>query len=170
MTALAADALGGIQFTADPALACGFVDLGARAAVGDETVDLFVVTLDGADPSPAGDDHRPAALASLKGAADGQLAAALTNVFAAARAAHPRLRPGGCLLFVLANASAAHAEDDPARAALGSLTRTLALEWAPERVNALVCGDPRDAVEAAALIAWPASRTLTGAVIDVAVE
>jgi NAD(P)-dependent dehydrogenase (short-subunit alcohol dehydrogenase family) len=153
MSALAADALTGIDFVAGRPLNRGLVELGAREAGDQEPVDLFVVPL-----APG---------SSLDFAAGGALAGALTEAFATAREAFPRLRPGGCLLFVLADSSPDHADTDPARAAIGSLTRTLALEWAPDRrVNALVCADPADAVEAAALIAWPASRTLTGAVID----
>jgi hypothetical protein len=153
MSVLAADALTGIDFTAGHPLCRGLVELGAREAGDQEPVDLFVVAL---DPG-----------SSLDVAADGELAAALTEAFAAAREAFARLRPGGCLLFVLTGASADHADTDPARSSIGSLTRTVALEWAPERrVNALICARPEDAVEATALIAWPASRTLTGTVLD----
>lgn len=153
MIAFATDALAGIDFAAGHALSRGLVELGAREAGDQEPVDLFVVWL------------KPGS--SLDHAAEGGLAAALTEAFAAARDAFARVRPGGCLLFVLAGASADHADTDPARAAIGSLTRTLALKWAPDRrVNALICARPEDAVEATALIAWPASRTLTGAVLD----
>jgi NAD(P)-dependent dehydrogenase (short-subunit alcohol dehydrogenase family) len=153
MSPLAVDALTGIDFAAGHALNRGLVELGAREAGDQEPVDLFVVSV-----VPG---------SSLDLAAGGQFAGALTEAFANAREAFARLRPGGCLLFVLAGASADHADTDPARAAIGSLTRTLALEWAPDRrVNALVCARPEDAIEAVALIAWPASRTLTGAVLD----
>jgi NAD(P)-dependent dehydrogenase (short-subunit alcohol dehydrogenase family) len=153
MSPLAADALTGIDFAAGRPLNRGLVEFGAREAGDQESVDLFVVSL---DPG-----------SSLDIAAGGALAEALIEAFAAAREAFARLRPGGCLLFVLADASADHADTDLARAAIGSLTRTLALEWAPERrVNALICVRPEDAVEAVALIAWRASRTLTGAVLD----
>jgi NAD(P)-dependent dehydrogenase (short-subunit alcohol dehydrogenase family) len=153
MSRLPADALAGVDFAAERPLNHGLHELGAREAGHQESVDLFVASL---DPGP-----------SLDLAAGGGLAGSLTEVFATAREAFARLRPGGCLLFVLTDASADHADTDPARAAIGSLTRTLALEWAPDRrVNALVCARPEDAIETAALIAWPASRTLTGAVID----
>jgi NAD(P)-dependent dehydrogenase (short-subunit alcohol dehydrogenase family) len=153
MSALAPAALSGIDFAAERPLNRGLIGLGAREAGDKESVDLFIVSL---DPG-----------SSLELAAGGELAAALTDAFANAREALTQLRPGGCLLFVLAGASADHADTDPARAAIGSLTRTLALEWAPDRrVNALVCARPDDAIEAVALIAWPAARTLTGAVVD----
>jgi hypothetical protein len=153
MTALAPDALTGIDFAAEHPLSRGLVDLGAREAGDQEPVDLFVVSL---EPG-----------SSLDLAAGGELAAAITEAFGAGREAFVRLRAGGCLLFVLAGASAEHADVDPGRAAIGSLTRTLALEWAPDRrVNALICARPEDAIEAVALVAWPASRTLTGAVLD----
>jgi NAD(P)-dependent dehydrogenase (short-subunit alcohol dehydrogenase family) len=168
----------------------GLIVFGAILVTNEDPVDLAVVVVrqsnpgeprpvetppvDAAEPQPVAapsldaSDRRPAASPPLDAAADGTLAAALVEGFAAGRDAFVRLRPGGCLLFVLAGASRGHADIDPARAAIGSLTRTLALEWAPDRrVNALVCGRPEDAIEAAALIAWPASRTLTGAVLDV---
>jgi hypothetical protein len=146
----------------------GLAELGAELVANDGSADLIVVAVDGAGrPSDRGASP-PVADPSLDGAADGALAGALTEAFAAAREAFGRLRPGGCLLFVLAGAAANHADVDAERAAIGSLTRTLALEWAPERrVNALVCANPEDAIEVVALIAWPASRTLTGTVLDV---
>jgi NAD(P)-dependent dehydrogenase (short-subunit alcohol dehydrogenase family) len=173
----------------------GLIALGANLVTDEGPVDLAVVAIDGVgrrsnpdEPQPVAAraldasyprpvtapplddaDPQPVAAPSLDAAADGTLAAGLTEAFAAARDAFPRLRPGGCLLFVLADASADHADTDPARAAIGSLTGTLALEWAPgRRVNALICARPEDAIEVAALIAWPASRTLTGAVLDLA--
>jgi hypothetical protein len=129
------------------ALAGGLAGLGARIAAEDAPVDLLLVPVDGS--------------ASLDEAASGALADSLTAAFSAARDGASRLRPGGCLLFVLSPA------DAPARAAVASLTRTLALEWAPDlRVNAIACADPADAVDLAALVAWRASRTLTGAVLE----
>jgi NAD(P)-dependent dehydrogenase (short-subunit alcohol dehydrogenase family) len=171
MTALTPDALAGIAVAAAPTaaggemdatavLAGGLIALGATPVTDDEPVDLATPSIDAAGP-------RPVAASSLDAAADGALAAALTEAFGAGREAFARLRPGGCLLFVLSGASADHADIDSPRAAIGSLTRTLALEWAPDRrVNALICARPEDAIEAAALIVWPASRTLTGAVLD----
>jgi NAD(P)-dependent dehydrogenase (short-subunit alcohol dehydrogenase family) len=174
MSALATDALAGIAVAVAPSAAGGetgaaagliggLIALGANLIADEGAVDLAVVVAQRSNP----DEPQPVAAPSLDDAADGTLAAGLTEAFAAARDAFPRLRPDGCLLFVLADSSADHADTDPARAAIGSLTRTLALEWAPERrVNALICARPDDTIEAAALIAWPASRTLTGAVID----
>lgn len=158
MTALAPDALAGLDVGyARPvaaveirALAGGLADLGARIAGDDAPVDLLLVPVDGSAP--------------LDAAADGALADSLTTAFAAARDGAPRLRPGACLLFVISPADAA------ARAAVASLTRTLALEWAPDlRVNAIACADPTDALDLAALVAWRASRTLTGAVLTVCI-
>jgi NAD(P)-dependent dehydrogenase (short-subunit alcohol dehydrogenase family) len=154
-------------------LAVVAVDGVGRRSNPDEPQPVAARALDASYPRPVtappldDADSQPVAAPSLDAAADGTLAAVLTEAFAAARDAFPRLRPGGSLLFVLADASADHADTDPARAAIGSLTRTLALEWAPgRRVNALICARPEDAIEVAALIAWPASRTLTGAVLD----
>jgi NAD(P)-dependent dehydrogenase (short-subunit alcohol dehydrogenase family) len=187
MSALAADALAGIAATpgadggetgAAEALVDGLIALGVTLVTDNGPVDLAIVAI-GGDGRPDLAGAEPSAAASLgargdgalDAAADGILAAALTKAFGSAREAFARLRPGGCLLFVLADASPEHADADPARAAIGSLTRTLALEWAPDRrVNALICARPGDAVEAAALIAWPASRTLTGAVLDLVDE
>jgi NAD(P)-dependent dehydrogenase (short-subunit alcohol dehydrogenase family) len=153
LSRLAADALAGldIAYAGDSVrpLAGGLVALGARIAVDDAPVDLLLVPLDGAS--------------SLDDAADGALAAALTAAFSTARDGASRLRPGGCLLLVLAPAG------DLARAAVESLTRTLARECAPAlRVNAIACADPADAVDLAALVAWRASRPLTGAILDAA--
>jgi NAD(P)-dependent dehydrogenase (short-subunit alcohol dehydrogenase family) len=178
MSALAADALTGIAVAVAPSaaaeetgaaatLAGGLIALGANLVTDEGPVDLAVVAVDGVGRRSNLGRPRSAAAPSLDAAADGTLAAALTAAFAAAREAFAQLRPGGCLLFVLADASADHVDIDPARAAIASLTRTLALEWAPERrVNALICARLEDAVEATALIAWAASRTLTGAVLD----
>lgn len=151
MTVLAADALAGLDIahTGDAvrSLAGGLVELGARIATDAATVDLMLVPVEHAS--------------SLDDAADGTLATALTIAFSAARDGASRLRPGGCVLFVLSPV------DDISRAAVESLTRTLALEWAPDlRVNAIVCADPADAVDLAALVAWRSSRTLTGAVLE----
>jgi hypothetical protein len=125
----------------------GLVGLGATAA-DQGAVDLLLVPVD--------------ADGSLDAAADGELATALAGAFAAARDNAARIHPGGCVLFVLES-------DDPARAAVGSLTKTLALEWAPSlRVNTIVCADPGGATSLIALVASPASRALTGAVLEVA--
>jgi NAD(P)-dependent dehydrogenase (short-subunit alcohol dehydrogenase family) len=175
MSALAPDALAGIAIATAPTadegetaaaavLVGGLIALGAKLITDGELVDLAFVVV---DQRPSPDEPRPIAGPSLDDAADGELATSLTEAFGAARKVFARLRSGGCLLFVLAGASADHVDTDPAGAAIGSLTRTLALEWAPERrVNALICVRPQDAIEAAALIAWPASRTVTGAVLD----
>ncbi len=126
-------------------LVAGLVELDADA-VDQGAVDLLLVPVD--------------ADGSLDAAADAALAAAVTGAFGAARDNAARICPGGCVLFVLTS-------EDPAHAAVGSLAKTLALEWAPSlRVNAIVCPDPADAVGLVALIASPASRALTGAVLD----
>lgn len=158
MSALAADALSGLAVRRFgpglAALARGLAGLGAELVEDDGGADLALVAVDAGGPP-------------LDAAADGALATALTTGFRLARDAEPALRPGGCLLFLLCRGDGAEAADDPARAGIAALTRTLALEWAPERrVNALVCRGPEDAVELAALVAWRPSRTLTGAVID----
>jgi hypothetical protein len=125
----------------------GLVAAGAEA-VDQGAVDLLLVPVD--------------VQGSLDAAANGDLAAALTGAFGAARDNAARIHPGGCVLFVLES-------DDPARAAVGSLTKTLALEWAPSlRVNTIVCADPGGATSLIALVASPASRALTGAVLEVA--
>jgi hypothetical protein len=87
-------------------------------------------------------------------AADGSLAAALTEAFVAAKARAPER---GCLVFRFAGAEAEHA-------GVSALTRTLALEWAPRgiRVNA-VRGDGDELIR---FLATPASRLVTGAVLD----
>jgi NAD(P)-dependent dehydrogenase (short-subunit alcohol dehydrogenase family) len=194
LSALAADALAGLEIgralpADDPdddmrALAGGLALLGARLAEDGAPLDLLLVPVDA--PRPAADGEigarapastprngadaaaRPAAPpTSLTAAASGELAGALTTAFAAARDGRARLRAGGCLLFVLSPAPAGPPAEDPAHAALASLTRTLALEWAPEhRVNALAGPRPADAVDLAALLAWRPSRTLTGAILD----
>jgi NAD(P)-dependent dehydrogenase (short-subunit alcohol dehydrogenase family) len=164
------------------ALAGGLAELGARISAADPPVDLLLVPVDGKPPRPTA--NLPVADAgalpaggrtsvtnslatltyrdsTLDAAADGMLAAALTAAFTVARDGASRLRPGGCLLFVLSPVDAV------ARAAVASLTRTLALEWAPDhRVNAIACPNPADAVDLVALVAWRASRTLTGAILD----
>jgi hypothetical protein len=155
MTRLAPDSLAGVKvgFAAPSGagaagsadLLAGLVGLGAKA-VDQGAVDLLLVPIE--------------ADASLDAAADGTLAASLIAAFAAARDGASRLCPGGCVLFLLTG-------EDPARAAIGSLTRTLALEWAPSlRVNAIVRRDPAAAVDLIALVAGRASRALTGAVLE----
>jgi len=90
-------------------------------------------------------------LAGLRALSDRRLTAALHL----ARCAAPRLRPGGSLTFV--SGSAAHrphwggALDSAACAALEGLTRALALELAPLRVNALRPGAIDTPLLAAAL-------------------
>jgi hypothetical protein len=169
MSALATDALCGIAVAgAASDLAGGLATFGAELVVGDAPADVLIVAIDGGARAPEESADQSTAAYSLDAAANGALATAVAEAFGAARDGLARLRPGKCMLFVLTDASADHADTDPARAAIGSLTRTLALEWAPERrVNALVCARSEDAVEAVALIAWRASRTLTGAVIDI---
>jgi len=179
LSALAPDALAGLEVgyagaqqdapaptSADGegmrSLAGGLAELGARIAADDAPVDLLLVPVDG-EPSTADGDSSPGrgATDSLDAAATGAMAASLTAAFSAARDGAPRIRPGGCLVFVLSLA------DIAAHAAITSLTRTLALEWAPDvRVNAIACTRPADAVDLAALVAWRPSRTLTGAVLD----
>jgi hypothetical protein len=91
----------------------------------------------------------------------GAVADALAAAFATARDAHDRLVPGDCVVFL--------ADRTPVvGAAVASLTRSLALEWAPDglRVNAIRAAAPADADD---LIAWlraPAALMLTGAVLE----
>jgi hypothetical protein len=169
VSALATDALSGIAVAGAPSdLAGGLAAVGAELVEADAQANLLIVAIDGGARASEDSADQSAAAHSLDAATNGALATAVAEAFGAARDGLARLRPGGCMLFVLTDASADHADTDPARAAIGSLTRTLALEWGPERrVNALVCARSEDAVEAVALIAWRASRTLTGAVIDV---
>jgi hypothetical protein len=93
----------------------------------------------------------------------GAVAAAVTAAFATARDRRGELAPGGTLLFVVA--------DEPVvLAAMTSLTRTLALEWAPEqvRVNAVRCPEPARAAGAACWLASAPAAMLTGAVLPAA--
>jgi hypothetical protein len=176
LSALAADALAGLEvgYAGETlrALAGGLAELGARIADVDAPVGLLLVPVNGRrPPGDAGDSSIDAAATgtpaadtsspSLDRAATGDLADSLTAAFSAARDGASRIRPGGCLLFVQ------FPTDPVARAAVASLTRTLALEWAPDlRVNGLACEHPADAVDLAALVTWPAGRTLTGAILD----
>jgi hypothetical protein len=165
LSALAADALTGLDvgYAGDALrpLAGGLAELGARIAAGDAPIDLLLVSVDGSPSTDGRASSFAGAAPSLDGAADGTSANALTAAFSSARDGASRLRPGGSLIFVLSPA------DDVIRAAVASLTRTLALEWGPDaRVNALACAEPNDAVELAALVAWRASRTLTGGVLE----
>ena len=97
---------------------------------------------------------------TLAGAAAGTLAGSLAAAFAEARAGLDELGDGGCVVFRYAGGPAL-------RSGLTSLTRTLALEWAPRgiRVNA-VTGAAAETIELVRLLASPASRMVTGAVID----
>jgi hypothetical protein len=165
LSALAPDALAGLEvgYAGETlrGLAGGLAELGVRIAADDAPVDLLLVPVD-ARPSVEGTDASTTSASAppLGTAAEGDLAAALTASFSAARDGASRIRPGGCLLFVLFPA------DEVPHAAVASLTRTLALEWAPGlRVNAITCAHPADAVDLAALVAWRPSRTLTGAVL-----
>jgi NAD(P)-dependent dehydrogenase (short-subunit alcohol dehydrogenase family) len=96
-------------------------------------------------------------------AGSGALADALTAAFATARDAHDGLAPGDCVVFLTDRTAAVGA-------AVAALTRSLALEWAPDgvRVNAIRCADP-GSDSAAALLAWlrtPPALMLTGAVLE----
>jgi hypothetical protein len=95
-------------------------------------------------------------------AASGALAQQLACAFAQARDGVSGLGPHGSVLFLGSGGP-------EARSGLAALTRTLALEWAPRglRVNAIFgSSDPDD--DLVGLIAGPASRMLTGAIIDAA--
>lgn len=101
-------------------------------------------------------------------AADGRLAERLTGAFATARDHAGRVRPGGLVLFVLWGCA-----PRPAGAvanAAAALTRSLALEWAPRgiRVDAICCTRPEAIADEVAFLASPASRMLTGAVVQAA--
>jgi hypothetical protein len=95
-----------------------------------------------------------------EGAASGALAERLGRAFAQARDGVSSLGPSGSVLFVGSGGP-------EARSGLAALTRTLALEWAPRgvRVNA-VFGSTEPDDDLIGFIAGPASRMLTGAVID----
>jgi NAD(P)-dependent dehydrogenase (short-subunit alcohol dehydrogenase family) len=91
-------------------------------------------------------------------AATGVLAERLTTAFAAARDGARTLPEHGCVVFVVRGG-------DAARAGIASLTRTLALEWAPRRIRVnAICGD--ETGELVRFVASPASRMLTGAVLS----
>ena len=96
-------------------------------------------------------------------AAGGALASALTRAFARARDGVAALAPGDAVVLLAA--------DEPAAAgAVAALTRSLALEWAPDgiRVNAVTCAGPGAADD---VLAWLAARPalmLTGAVLEAA--
>lgn len=97
---------------------------------------------------------------TLASAAAGTVAGSLAAAFADARAGLDEVGDGGCLVF-------RYVGGPGVRSGLTSLTRTLALEWAPRgiRVNA-VAGSAAETAELVRLLASPASRMLTGAVID----
>jgi len=97
---------------------------------------------------------------SGKDAASGALAEQLANAFAQARDGASSLEPNGSVLFLGSGGP-------EARSGLAALTRTLALEWAPRglRVNA-VFGSSEPDGDLIGFITGPASRMLTGAVID----
>ena len=88
----------------------------------------------------------------------GVLAGRLTAAFEAARDGTQKLGDGGCIIFAVQGGEAL-------RAAAAGLVRSLALEWAPRRIRVnAVCGEPNP--ELIQFIASPASRMLTGAVLD----
>lgn len=93
-------------------------------------------------------------------AASGALAQQLGRAFAQARDGASSLGPHGSVLFLGSGGP-------EARSGLAALTRTLALEWAPRgvRVNA-VFGSSEAAADLIGFVCGPASRMLTGAVID----
>ena len=93
-------------------------------------------------------------------AASGALAQQLGRAFAQARDGASALGPNGSVLFLGSGGP-------EARSGLAALTRTLALEWAPQgvRVNA-VFGSSKPDDDLIGFISGPASRMLTGAVID----
>lgn len=88
-------------------------------------------------------------------ASSGALARTFVEAFGSARDSDAR-----CVVFAVHGGGAA------ARAGASALVRSLALEWAPRgiRVNAVV--GEGDAGELIRFIASPASRMLTGAVLD----
>jgi citronellol/citronellal dehydrogenase len=101
----------------------------------------------------------------LHQAAHGELATGLAEAFLSAQAAALTLEPGAGLLFVVHGEAAA---SPAACAAIGSLTHSLALEWAPAlRVNAVLCARPSDADGLLALMSGPAGGALTGQVLAV---
>jgi hypothetical protein len=100
-------------------------------------------------------------------AGSGLLAEQLVAAFAEARDGVASLERGGSVLFRVSGGPAA-------RAGFASLTRTLALEWAPMdvRVNTVFgdgdCDCDCDCDDLVRFLSGAASRMLTGAVIDAA--
>ncbi|MFY1650221.1 hypothetical protein ACN27J_04915 [Solwaraspora sp. WMMB762] len=149
--ALTGRTVGWVAGTPTPALTAALAGLGTRPPEADEAApDLVVADLrDGVAPTT------------------GDAAATLTTVFAAARAGYDLLTgaSGGGLLLIAADApgptgAALHA-------GLTSLTRTLATEWAPQRirVNCLLTPAVPTAPPLADLIGYlagPAAALLTG--------
>jgi len=89
---------------------------------------------------------------------NGVLAERLTAAFEAARDGAQTLNEGGCIILAVQG-------DEALRAGATALVRSLALEWAPRRIRVnAVCGEPN--AQLIQFIACPASRMLTGAVID----
>lgn len=155
MSALDENALRDLALSPGPGtevLAAGLGALGAQPTLGGGPAMLALVAV----PVPRND--------ALGAAATGAVAAALGSVFRQAKAAQTRLADGGCLLFVLLGAG--DGELPALQGGLVSLTRTLALEWAPAlRVNAIVSRHAESAVQLAALAGGRAGRALTGAVL-----
>jgi hypothetical protein len=89
---------------------------------------------------------------------DGVLAGRLTVAFEAARDGAQTLNDGGCIILAVHGGEAL-------RAGATALVRSLALEWAPQRirVNAVYGESNPQLIQ---FIASPASRMLTGAVLD----
>jgi hypothetical protein len=98
---------------------------------------------------------------AVEDAGSGRLAEQLVAAFAEARDAVTALELGGSVLFRVSGGAAA-------RAGFASLTRTLALEWAPMNVRVNTIFGDADCDDLVRFLAGPASRMLTGAVIDAA--
>jgi NAD(P)-dependent dehydrogenase (short-subunit alcohol dehydrogenase family) len=88
----------------------------------------------------------------------GVLAAALTAAFETARDGARELKDGGCIIFTVQGGEAL-------RAGATGLVRSLALEWASQRIRVnAVYGEPNP--QLVQFIASPASRMLTGAAFE----
>lgn len=145
-----------------PALTAGLTGYGAR-----------LVPLPPGQPAQV--PHADLLLVDLRAVTEAEPATAVTDAFLAARRAQPALAAaGGAVVFLLPPVpSAANVDLAADRAALhaavGSLARSLAQEWADHGIRANVLIDDGDAHRTVDLIAYmasPAAVMLTGQLLD----